>query len=450
MNYFKKENVKYKLNVEQFDNITREYYNKYSEEFKDEEEEEEEEENDEFKSNLENQLQQIQNYIDLQMRAEVLIHEDNEEDDEDDDDDDVDQVSSDDEEGFINNINDNNNNNNNRCAYDDDDDDDVENDRSVHTQTKFKHLECIQYFIKDYDELDATATLTDYYDLDEASQEIKCLKSEHFFCLGKRHGFYMRFAFWTGSDWHDYKIMIPWINVRYISYCKTLSGCVKIGIKYCVEPKIKKLIYQETNKSKSSKLLGKKKQYTRQWDDIECDKCPASVQNFIKHKKIVMKLIAYRYSLRKVRQAIVHHSKIIPRQILGRFSDFKKVSFKINDQEREFHEREFRASHSPCLQDHKKRDEQLYSFILHMFDAANGRICGSKCGHSTNTVKVGFFEQHPICIQDDDGIDTCDSDILKSIHNDRFKSNYSRSRRLSYVVFYLLCCVFIMLFIDRD
>ena len=93
-----------------------------------------------------------------------------------------------------------------------------------------------------------------------------------------------------------------------------------------------------------------------------------------------------------------------------------------------------------------------------MFDAANGRICGSKCGHSTNIVKVGFFEQHPICIQEDDGIDTCDSDILKSIHNDRFKSNYSRSRRLSYVVlcfiyyvvFYLLCCVFIMLFIDRD
>ena len=155
-----------------------------------------------------------------------------------------------------------------------------------------------------------------------------------------------------------------------------------------------------------------------------------------------MKLIAYRYSLRKVRQAIIHHSRIIKGQIL-RFSDFKKVSFKINDQEREFHEREYRASHSPCLQDHTKRDKQLYTFILHMFDAANGRICGSKCGHSTNTVKVGFFEQHPICIQEDDGIDTCDSDILKSIHNDRFKPNYSRSRRLSYVFYYVMC--FIML-----
>ena len=448
MDYFKQNNVKYKLNVEQFDDITREYYNKYSEYYKDDDEEEEEDEykteqNEEFKLNLENQLQQVQNYIDLQMRAEVLIHEDNQEDDENDDDD-VDQVSSDDnEEGFINNNNNNNNNdNNNRYAYDDDDV--VENDRSVQTQTKFKHVKCIEYFIKDYDELDATATLTDCYDLEEKSQEIKCLKSQHFFCLGKNDGFYMRFAFWTGSDWHDYKIMIPWINVAYISYCKTGSGCVKIAIKYCIEPRIRKIKYVETTKSKKSKVFGKKKQYTRKWDDIDSDKCPASVQNFIKHKKIVMKLIAYRYSLRKVKEAIVHHSRIIDTQILERYTDFKKkIPFKITDQERQYHEKLYRASHSPCLQSHEERCGELYYEILHMFDAANGRTCASLCGHATNKVKVGFFEQHPICIQEDDGIDTCDSDILKSIHNDRFKPNYSRSRRLSYVFYYVMC--FIML-----
>ena len=372
-------------------------------------------------------------------------HYDGDNDDDDDDDDygehdiDVDDVSSDEDEFYHYTFN-----------YINNDDYYVSDAQRIESRgtpqlTKFKHVDSIEYFIKDYDDCNPTQKLIGIYDLNPNSKKIKCLPSQHFFCLGKRDGFYMRFGFWTGSEFKDYKLVIPWVNVCKISYSKLnrISKSIRIGIKYCVKPSIFKIEYNESNKSKKSKTYKRKKTFIRQWKPIECSQCPKSVQDFIKHPKIVMKLIPHRYQLKKIKQSIHNHSKIVKVQIMKKFSQFQKnISYKIDQLEKDNHQRIYRACYTPCLQSHDNRHKEMDAFIQIMFNAANGRICASQCGNTIRSRKVGFFEQHPICLQSNDTVDTCDSDILKSIHNDRFKPNHSSSsRRLSYVFYVMLCYV---------
>ena len=149
-------------------------------------------------------------------------HYDDDEDDDDDDEDDidVDDVSSDEDEFYHYTFN--NNNYINNDDYYVNDAQRIES-RGTPQLTKFKHVDSIEYFIKDYDDCNPTQKLIGIYDLKPNSKKIKCLPSQHFFCLGKRDGFYMRFGFWTGSEFKDYKLVIPWLNVCKISYSKLIG-----------------------------------------------------------------------------------------------------------------------------------------------------------------------------------------------------------------------------------
>ena len=329
--------------------------------------------------------------------------------------------------------------------------DDIQNENFI-LQTKFKYVDDIHYYVKNFDVLNPSATLIkrlhlkkSINDKSKSKQSIQMSwnPKDHYFCLGKRDGFYMRIKVYKKQKnknnkkrkSEDYKLIIPWCNVSYISYAiNPHSKNIKICIKYSVKPIVQQLKKEETSKSKANPQ-NPIKQFRKKWRTISESDYPKSILEFQKYPKFMMILTPYKYQIKRIRQSIIHHSKILQGQTIHKYDTFKKnVNWNYDEQEKNAQQRIYRGSHSPYTQDHQSLRTEIKSLMFIMYDSSKGRVC-KICDN-----KVGFFEEHPVCIKSEDTIETCDSNIIQGIHDSYFKHGYSVRKQLSLVMFVLLKC----------
>ena len=333
---------------------------------------------------------------------------------------------------------------------------DDEINSTVELLTKYKYVDDIEYYNKNFNTSSPDEILTKKLNLSQSidaklSQQIRMEwnQSHNFFCLGKRDGFYMRIKVHKGNiqsnssrqkpniaiEVEDYKLRIPWCNVSYICCEQRTNKSIKIGIKYCVVPDIQQLMQEEVKSSRKKKKSGVK-QFRRKWKTISESDYPSSIIEFLKYPKIAMILTPYQYQMKQVKQAIKHHSKILDAQRIS-YSQFKKkVLYTFNEEEKHTQQTIYRGSRQPYLQKHTNLRGEINSLLKLMFDSRNGRVCAScdRIGDSAKN-RVGWFEEHPVCIQSDDTIETCDSNIIKGIHDTKFDPFFSARRNLSSVIF---------------
>lgn len=141
----------------------------------------------------------------------------------------------------------------------------------------------------------------------------------------------------------------------------------------------------------------------------------------------------YQYEIDRVKKAILHHSKILPHQRCKNYTAFRSedISYKYDEREREFAQTVYRGSFQPYLQDHHTLTNTINGKLGFMFNASRGRIC-IVCRE-----RVGYFEQHPICIGFDHTLPTCDGDIIRSIHESKYQTHSNIHRQqISYIYIY--------------
>lgn len=284
-----------------------------------------------------------------------------------------------------------------------------------------------------------------YYDEDKqdpkswnSSGKIRWNDSSNFVCLGKRDGFFFKLKFIENDNthWVDYKLKIPWCNVSQITCHKNNRNQVQLCTKICEEPIIQKIMEEEIkdnqyslqNENKQDEMKQdeqkQEKKYTKKWKVISSEMYPESLQHFIQFPKFVFQFRAYHYQLHRIKDSILHHSKILPHQKVkyNYYRNIVKHTLDISD--KNYAQNLYRSAYAPGLQSHKELSNKIYSNLLMIFNAKYGRMC------KVCKKYVGHLEEHPVCIANNDTVDSCDSNIIKSIYKTKFiKNEYEFSPR---------------------
>ena len=353
-------------------------------------------------------------------------------------------------------------------------------------QTKYKYIDDILYYHKN----NSSSRVPNYSLLTSSwlrSKEVRFDVSKHFVCFGTRDGFFFKIGCrCNGSEqYEDFKFMIPWHNVAKVGTFSSSGGDIFIGIKFCVPLKVQRLTYREidaqgrllqgndeddisdtmincddmlehyglsdsnsnnnNNKNRRKKKNKKKKKrnnnddekdqplFKRSWVTIPPSSYPESVKKFCKYPKIMFKLPSYQYSITKVRLCITNHMKIMNFQRLRdpKFMNFNnKIDWNYNDREKKDCEMVYKGHYAPYLDDHDKLIKNIDTCLRYMFSAQKGRYC-VVCGKN-----IGYFEEHPVCIRNEHTMDSCDSNIIKSIYTTKYDDPEVSLRNKICLVYY--------------
>lgn len=296
------------------------------------------------------------------------------------------------------------------------------------TTTRFKYIEDILYFHTPSSTIPRNTSAI--RSAVNPTSPLQWNFKQHFLCLGDRDGFYFKCGFWDDatSQFIDHKFKIAWYNVAKIGSCVSRNSRPCIYVKFCVHPTIQKLLDNENNTGINGRQRSK-----RQWKNVPLSDCNASVKEFIKYPKLMFQLNTFQYSAQKIHKSIMQHAPIQNFQrefnFSGKFAPNGEVSCEYDEQEATLCNQMYRSRVEPCLQSHNKLFDTTFAQLGWMFSGNKGRVC------VVCQKQIHYFEEHPVCLAPHHSMDSCDSNIIKRIYQNKYE-NQSTSWRTELCMYF--------------